>query len=276
MATKIKIYPTREYLLECFDYKKETGELFWKKRPADHFDRARDYRIFVSRFCGKEITGEQITIGGRNHAKSIIIFKILNGFDPVGRPKKNGSVCKNKGGFKAEFSAGSKKLQKWFKTEAEAKEWVKEMRLCFEKNILPIHKARKVSKHGFHGVDIKENGKIFANVRTNGRTISLGSFKTKKEASDAHLLAKQQIKDGCFVAPPRKLNATGFIGVKPAGAGMFKSFFKGIRLGTFPTAELAHAAYLKAKNPPPTIANGLDMLRQLASDYQEYQGAANG
>jgi hypothetical protein len=44
---------TQEYVKECFDYDAETGNLYWKHRPAHHFTRANSWN---SKHAGKLVT----------------------------------------------------------------------------------------------------------------------------------------------------------------------------------------------------------------------------
>jgi hypothetical protein len=44
----------QQYLKECFDYNPETGKLYWKERPREHFDYATEWRKWNRRFLGKE------------------------------------------------------------------------------------------------------------------------------------------------------------------------------------------------------------------------------
>lgn len=45
---------TQEYLKECLDYNPENGILTWKVRPRHHFGSGRGYKMFNTRFPGKE------------------------------------------------------------------------------------------------------------------------------------------------------------------------------------------------------------------------------
>jgi hypothetical protein len=48
-----KQLPSREMLLELFDYDKENGELIWKPRPRSDFLRHRSFLTWNRRFAGK-------------------------------------------------------------------------------------------------------------------------------------------------------------------------------------------------------------------------------
>lgn len=45
---------TPQYLSECFDYNKNTGELFWKARPIHHFNSLKGQQTFNGQFAGKK------------------------------------------------------------------------------------------------------------------------------------------------------------------------------------------------------------------------------
>ena len=44
--SKPKELPSQKYLLECFDYDQDTGELTWKKRPRHHFGSVGAWKSF--------------------------------------------------------------------------------------------------------------------------------------------------------------------------------------------------------------------------------------
>lgn len=44
---------TREFLYECFEYNKETGELRWKYRPRNHFNSDRGMKTANTQSAGK-------------------------------------------------------------------------------------------------------------------------------------------------------------------------------------------------------------------------------
>ena len=46
--------PPLDYLLVCFDYAHDTGALTWRRRPLDHFKTERTWKMWNTRFAGKE------------------------------------------------------------------------------------------------------------------------------------------------------------------------------------------------------------------------------
>jgi hypothetical protein len=262
------ILPSREYLLECFDYDKDTDTLTWRKRPAEHFESANAYRAHLKQTCGRQIRSNAnvVSINKKTFTKSRIIFKIVNGFEPPSRINQRGCIDKNKDYYRASICIDNKRFTKFFKSEYLAKDFIKEMRVKFEKNEIPIVKNKKVSNTGFHGV-AADKKKFSATIKFKMKAYYLGVYETAKEASDVYQLAKQQIKDGLFVHPNFKVeNKTGFKGVIKTKSGSFESYYKRKYLGTFKTPEEAHDAYLKAKNHK-TFDDGLDILQKLAQQY---------
>ena len=51
--SKLKDYPSLEYLKECFAYCSETGCLTWSKRPLSHFRDERSMKIWNTKYSGK-------------------------------------------------------------------------------------------------------------------------------------------------------------------------------------------------------------------------------
>jgi hypothetical protein len=50
----VKNYLTKESAEEFFRYDNKTGKLFWKQRDRKHFSRDIDWKMFNTRFAGKE------------------------------------------------------------------------------------------------------------------------------------------------------------------------------------------------------------------------------
>jgi len=85
---KAKELPSQEFLLECFDYDKETGDLIWKERPREHFKNVAGQSHFNSRCSGKIAGGNSISyckvkINGFSYLSHRIIWKLVTGNDPI-------------------------------------------------------------------------------------------------------------------------------------------------------------------------------------------------
>jgi len=79
--------PSVEYLNECFQYVKATGDLIWKTRPLSHFGAEKGCKIFNSAYAG-EVAGSKDTtrvkavmLKGKTFLISNIIWKMHNGTD---------------------------------------------------------------------------------------------------------------------------------------------------------------------------------------------------
>lgn len=85
---KIIPLPSLEYLQECFEYNRDTGELFWKVRPLHHFKSEGRWRMWNAQFSGKKIsyinnTGyHAVGIGSIRYLVHRINWKIKYGEDP--------------------------------------------------------------------------------------------------------------------------------------------------------------------------------------------------
>ena len=65
-------------------------------------------------------------------------------------------------------------------------------------NMQNLHKPHKDSKSGFIGVH-KDKKRWAARIFVNGKSVSLGSYSTPKDASTAYLAAKRIYHDGCTI-----------------------------------------------------------------------------
>jgi hypothetical protein len=293
---KTKIYPTKEYLLECFDYNRETGELFWKKRPAEHFDSAKAWRIFNSTYVGK-LAGNRARGGawavkfyfGNQYQRSTLVHILetgtpnarkithINGDNSDDRFDNLSLIKNNTNGYsKTKVGLWQSRINYrgkfyclgTFKTEKEATDVFFKAVDDISKNRF-IHKP-KMNVTGRKGVT-KHGNDFVAKVKFNGITQHIGTFETIEEAALAYQKAKREIEEGVFIPPIRKLhpNKTGYVGVQHSGS-KFKATHKGKHLGTFNTPEEAHEAYLNAKNPPLTFDTALAVLANLGTKITNF------
>ena len=84
-----KKLPPRSFLLECFAYDQDTGELLWKKRPRRHFATEFGWKAFNTQFADKPAltslsdSGNRTgCINGRQVSAKRVVWKIVHGTDP--------------------------------------------------------------------------------------------------------------------------------------------------------------------------------------------------
>ena len=44
--------PSADYLRSCFDYNPETGDLYWKQRPREHFPSINAWHMWNTQHAG--------------------------------------------------------------------------------------------------------------------------------------------------------------------------------------------------------------------------------
>ena len=86
---KILKLPPVEYLRECFAYDRQTGKLFWRKRPRKHFSRNKDFLRWNGLFAGAEACSARmksghirLTLDKRQYLAHRVIWKLVTGKDP--------------------------------------------------------------------------------------------------------------------------------------------------------------------------------------------------
>ena len=77
----------KDYLLELFDYDKDNGKLYWKKRPLRHFATKNAYAVWNAKYSGKRagtITRgyRHISIDFKGYREHRLIWLIENGTMP--------------------------------------------------------------------------------------------------------------------------------------------------------------------------------------------------
>lgn len=100
---KAKELPTQEYLKECLTYDSETGKLFWKIRPLNHFKNERACNTWNTRFANQEafkflridgyLSGR---IAGEKWLAHRIIFRMIDGEDVKNVDHENGDRSDNR------------------------------------------------------------------------------------------------------------------------------------------------------------------------------------
>lgn len=95
--------PTQEYLQQCFNYDPETGLLYWKARPPEHFRNKRAQAIFNGTYAGKETAKaldkdgyKTLSLDRKSFYTHRIIYKLEKGLDPEHTDHVNGNRADNK------------------------------------------------------------------------------------------------------------------------------------------------------------------------------------
>lgn len=169
--------PTQEYLKQCLNYDPETGLLYWKERPREHFKTLRAFGMWNARYSGKEAFC-RINTGGYlcgeldyiNYFAHRLIWKIWYGTEPKQILHSNGNrrdnrISKLSEGTNQDNQKDTKKRENntsgitgvsWNKFK---KRWV--AYICIDKNLKHLMQstdffeaccARKSAerKYGFH------------------------------------------------------------------------------------------------------------------------------
>lgn len=110
---KCKALPTQKYLKECFTYDPETGLLYWKHRPVEHFKTVTAWKIWNSKYPDTlalntlrhgYLTGE---ISNEPVFAHRVIYKMWYGEEPEFILHKHGNTQDNR---IENFSTGSHEL----------------------------------------------------------------------------------------------------------------------------------------------------------------------
>lgn len=83
-----KRYPDQKYLLECFEYEKETGFIYWKQRPLHHFKKEADFKTWNTRYAYKKAgslrKNNYLRVG--MHDKDLFVHRVVfimhHGYNP--------------------------------------------------------------------------------------------------------------------------------------------------------------------------------------------------
>lgn len=81
--------PSQAYLRECFDYDPATGVLRWRERPREHFGTIRGWRVFNSKFAGRECATVnsdgyvKVWINGHHRYAHRVIWKLMMDEEPA-------------------------------------------------------------------------------------------------------------------------------------------------------------------------------------------------
>jgi hypothetical protein len=163
-----KLLPSVDYLRACFDYDPDSGVIRWRKRPREHFNSELAYRVFRGRNAGREITHIDpkgycnLTLDGMHYRAARVIWKWMTGNEPPAI---------------VDHADRDKLNNRWANLRAATP-------------AQSIHnQTPRPNATGYRGVikgKLKSRTKWYAHINHNGRTRSLGTFKSAEEASAAY------------------------------------------------------------------------------------------
>jgi hypothetical protein len=159
--------PTQEYLKECFDYNPETGKLYWKERPLQHFSKISQYKGTNKRLCGKEINSKmkfgylQVKLDSVNYRLHRIIWKWYYGEDPI-------DLIDHVNGIRDDNRICNLREATHFENNRNLS--------VLQKNNTSGYTGVSLSK------EIARKNKWIAYIMVDGKVKNLGSYATKEEA----------------------------------------------------------------------------------------------
>jgi hypothetical protein len=171
-SKKPRPLPSKEYLEECFTYNPETGKLYWKVRPLDHFKNEHGWKTFNNQCAGKIALNSPSngyfigSIDGRSVRAHRVIWKLWYGTEPHYILHSGGNKTDNR---ISQLTSG---------TQADNMRDQKES-------------IRNTS--GVVGVSwYKPTGKWVAKIKINGKKKHLGTFTDFEEACRVRKDAEKQ------------------------------------------------------------------------------------
>lgn len=157
---------THEKLMECFEYCSISDVLRWRHRPESHFKSKRSWQSWRTRASGK-VAGNyrkdgyiRVTIDGVRTYAHRIIYAMHNGLDLDGVPPEMDHVDKDNSNNRPSNLRPATRSQNVMNT---------------------VMRRDNTSGHKGVGWD-KRRGAWTSRIRLNGKTYSLGSFRTAEEA----------------------------------------------------------------------------------------------
>lgn len=162
---------TQALLHDLFHYDEDTGELYWRKRPLEHFETQRAWATWNTRFSGTRagtiVKGyNAITISGRRYYAHRLVYYMFTGEWPEEVDHINGDIAQNN--F-ANLRATTHLVN------------------CRNQRL------RSTNKSGHHGVSKVSKTTYLARITDRGRTVSLGRFPTKELAIAARRKAEREL-----------------------------------------------------------------------------------
>jgi len=226
-----KELPTQQYLIECFGYEPEVGDLIWKIRPREHFETKQGWSYFNNNVAGT-IAGSKTSprhihlkldgIGCKAHR---IIWKMIYGIEPT---------------YVIDHIDGDSKNNK-----------LNNLRDIPQEMNMKNRKVGKLNKSGYLGVHFCNKSKRWrAELNFNRKKTFLGHFITEELAALEHELKYREAvgeefynesgRDKILEEIQEKIknsentinnnlaikNTTGYTGVSLAKHGRYKSAIK--------------------------------------------------
>jgi len=96
--------PSQSYLRECFEYNKETGEIFWKARPESHFVSISACRRFNTLTALTQVAKPTqakyatVVVSKRQYKLHRLIYKLVTGDEAEVIDHENGDRWDNRWG----------------------------------------------------------------------------------------------------------------------------------------------------------------------------------
>jgi hypothetical protein len=177
----IRKLPSVEYLRELFDYRYETGELLWKRRPREHFatDQAhgRWNTLFAGKMAGYFDKGyRRISIDYVDYKAHRVVWKLVYGEEPPEMIDHcDGNPSNNR---------------------------LSNLRVATYDGQARNRRLRSDNTSGCQGVSL-DHGRWRAQIYANGTTRYLGSFSSIEEASAVYEKSAREAF-GEFYREPKK------------------------------------------------------------------------
>jgi len=166
---KLLPLPSNDYLLSCFKY--ESGALYWKERPQEHFRTHRAYAMWNAKNAGKragrQMIGKayrQICVDGVRYLEHRLIAALFGMSTKQCIDHRDGNGLNNHPGNlrPASQSQNMKNNRGWGKKDSPC------------------------------GIHLKPNGRWIAYIRADGKHKHLGTFVTQAEALSVRRSAEKK------------------------------------------------------------------------------------
>lgn len=178
----------QEYLSQCFKYDAETGLLFWRARPIEHFKNERGFKCFNAQKTGKPAGCISEHGGGKYYKVRLnktklyfshrVIWEMHHGEIPQGMDidHKDGNGLNNR---------------------------LDNIRIVTKSGNMKNRRIGVHNKSGYHGINwVPRLSKWVAQITSDGVTTNVGTFSNFSDAFDARKDA--EVKLGFFENHGRK------------------------------------------------------------------------